>query len=91
MTNGIDEQEGVTEPETPVVKESNEDRKRKRLRREATRAHEWRVQVWAQMELKIQGANAEAAVLGADPYEPFDPDFSTPEMLKHYAEMQLTK
>lgn len=81
----------VTEPETPVVKETNEDRRRKRLRKEAVRAHEWRVQVWAQMELKIRGANAQAEVLGAEPYVPFEPDFENEETLKHYAEMQLTK
>lgn len=86
-----DEAEVPVEEEAPKIKETNEDRKRKRLRREATRAHEWRVQVWAQMELKIRGANAEAAVLGAEPYEPFEPQFDSDEMLTHYANMQLTK
>lgn len=74
-----------------TLKESNEDRKRDKLRREAVRAHEWRVQVWAQMELKIRTANAQAQVLGAEPYEPFEPQFDDDGMLNHYSTMQLSK
>lgn len=74
-----------------TLKESNEDRKRDKLRREAQRAHEWRVQVWAQMELKIRTANAQAEVLDSAPYVPFEPDFGDDTMLHHYSTMTLTK
>lgn len=73
------------------LKESNEDRKRDKLRRQVTRAHEWRVQVWAQMELKIRTANASLEVLGAEPVEPFEPDFGDDDTLHHYANMTLSK
>lgn len=73
------------------VKESNEDRKRDKLQRKAHRAHEWRVQVWAQSELAMQAANAELEILGSEPYMPYTPDFSSPDMLTHYASMTLPK
>lgn len=72
-------------------KVSNDDRKRDKLIREATRAHEWRVQVWAQMENKIRAANASITALGGEPYEPWDADFTDPESLTHYSTMTLTK
>lgn len=82
----------MTNPhEAPPVKESNEDRKRKALIARATKAHEWRVQVWAQMERKLQGINADLAILGADPFEPYEADFEDPKMLAHYATMTLPK
>jgi hypothetical protein len=76
---------------TPPTKESNEDRKRKALLAKATKSHEWRVQVWAQMERRIQSINAELAVIGADPYEPYEADFDDVEKLAHYATMTLPK
>lgn len=72
-------------------KVTNVSRKRDKLTREAQRAHEWRVQVWAQMELKLRGANASLEAMGGEPYVPFDPDFSTMEQLNHYASMTLIK
>lgn len=72
-------------------KESNEDRKRKALVARAIKSHEWRVQVWAQMERRIQGINSELAVIGADAYEPYEPQFDNPELLAHYATMTLPK
>lgn len=87
----VEPTEAVEENPKKTLKESNEDRKRDKLRREATRAHEWRVQVWAQMELKIRTANAQAEVLGAEPYVPFEPQFDDDAMLNHYSTMQLSK
>lgn len=73
------------------IKESNEERRQDKLRREVTRAHEWRVQVWAQMELKIRRANASLEVSGAEAVVPFEPIFGDDEMLAHYASMTLSK
>lgn len=73
------------------VPETNNGRKVDKLTRQAQRAHEWRVQVHAQSELKIRAANASLAALGADPYEPFDPQYDSDEMLHHYSNMSLTK
>lgn len=74
-----------------VLKESNEDRRKDKLRRQVTRAHEWRVQVWAQSELKIRAANAALVAMGGEAVEPFDPQFADDEMLQHYASMSLSK
>lgn len=73
------------------IKETNEDRKRDKLQREVNRAHDWRVQVWAQMELKIRSANASLEVLGSEPVEVFAPQFDDDSMLQHYASMTLSK
>lgn len=73
------------------LKESNDQRKIRALTARATKAHEWRVQVWAQMERKIRGLNAELAILGADAYEPYEPQFDDDAMLDHYATMVLPK
>lgn len=73
------------------LKESNEDRKRDALRRKAQRAHEWRVQVWAQSELRIREASASLEVLGSEPLDLFKPEFDNDDMLHHYASMPLSK
>lgn len=74
-----------------TLKESNEDRKRDKHRRRIIRAHEWRVQVWAQMELKIKADQAALEVLGGEPVDIWEPDFSSPEQVAHYASMTLSK
>jgi hypothetical protein len=74
-----------------TLKESNEDRKRDKLTRAATRAHEYRVQIWAQMELKIRGALAELEVLGGEAPQFMEADFTDEANLHHYASMSLTK
>ena len=71
------------------IKQSNEDRKKDALMKKARKAHDWRVQVWAQSERRIAGFNAELQVLGAEPFEPYEPDFTDPAMLEHYATMPL--
>lgn len=79
-------------PAQPVqLKESNEERQRRKFRRKAIRAHDWRVRVWAQCELTIRQANASAQVLGGDPFEPWTPNFTDAETLQRYATMQITK
>jgi hypothetical protein len=74
-----------------TLKESNDDRKRDKLRRQATRAHEWRVQVWAQSEFKIRAANAALEALGSKPVDIFPPKFDDNEMLHYYSTMPLSK
>lgn len=73
------------------LKQSNDDRRADKLQKEIQRAHDWRVQVWAQSELRIQRKNAELEAIGRVAIEPFTPDFGSQEMLQHYAEMTLTK
>ena len=71
------------------IKQSNDDRKIESLLKKAQKAHDWRVQVWAQSERRIRGFNAQLAVLGADEYDPYEPDFNDDAMLEHYASMPL--
>lgn len=87
----VDQTEAATAEVQQVAKESNNDRKRRKLEKQAVRAHEWRVQVWAQCEIKIRAANAELAVLGGEPIQTWEPDFTSEENLHHYASMTLTK
>jgi hypothetical protein len=61
-----------------------------KLKKKIQRQHDWRVQVWAQCELRIREAQAELEALGLDPIQTFDPQFDDEEMLRHYAEMSLT-
>lgn len=77
--------------ESKTLKESNEDRKKAKLRRSIARAHDWRVRVWAESELKIRAANASLVVLGAEEIVPFEADFSNDENLHHYSQMQISK
>lgn len=72
------------------LKQSNEDRKRDALLKKANKAHNWRVQVWAQMERRIRSINAELAVLGTEEFKPFEPQFDDDGMLEHYANMPLS-
>lgn len=73
------------------IKQSNDDRKKDKLRRQITRAHEWRVQVWAQSEIKIRAAQAALTALGGEEVDMFMPEFDNDEMLHHYSNMQLSK
>lgn len=72
-----------------AVKKSNDDRKIESLMHKAQKAHDWRVQVWAQCERRIRGFNAQLAVLGAPEFEPYEPQFDDDSMLEHYATMPL--
>jgi hypothetical protein len=74
-----------------TLKQSNEDRRRDALVRKITRAHEWRVQVWAQSELRIREAIASLEVLGGEAPALMEADFADDDALKHLAEMQLSK
>lgn len=69
----------------------NDMKRREKLERQITRAHEWRVQVWAQSELKIRAAAASLEVLGAPVPDMFEPEFDNDEMLHHYSTMPLSK
>lgn len=92
MTNSTSEVPDTSvEDLQKTLKESNEDRKKDKLRRQVQRAHDWRVQVWAQCELKIRAANASLAALGTEEVEPFEPEFDNDEMLHHYSSMPLSK
>lgn len=80
-----------TAPATDApVKQTNEERRRDKLQKQAARAHEWRVQVWAQQTLRLDRINAELAAMEFPPVVPWEPDFADREMLKHYAEMSIT-
>lgn len=68
----------------------NDDMKREALLKRARKAHDWRVQVWAQSERRIKAINLELQMLGANTFEPFEPDFSSEEMLEHYATMKIS-
>lgn len=69
----------------------NQKKKQEKLLKQAVRAHEYRVQIWAQSEQRIATLNAQLVVLGVDPYVPFTPDFEDPKKLNEYIAMELTK
>lgn len=79
----------MSDTTTAPSKQSNEDRKIEALRKKIEKAHDWRVQVWAQSERRIKAMTAELAVLGAAPIDLFDPDFTDESMVEHYATMKL--
>lgn len=65
--------------------ETNEMRRARKLLDRINRAHDWRVKVWAQCELRIQAMSTELTVLGNEPPMLFKPDFSDHDMLLEYA------
>jgi hypothetical protein len=67
-----------------TLKVSNEERKAQKLAGRIRRAHNWRVQVWAQSELRIRRLTAELAELGNNPPELFEPEFSSDKKLEGY-------
>lgn len=71
------------------IKQQNEDRKAEALMKKAQRAHDWRVQVWAQSERRIRGFNAQLTVLGREEFIPYEPQFDDDTALEHYASMTL--
>lgn len=75
--------------EAPTGKQSNEERKIEALMRKAKKAHDWRVQVWAQMEIRLRTINAQLEALGEPKFEPYDPDFDDMDALRHYSDMTL--
>lgn len=81
----------TAEDKAKTLKESNEDRRRDKLQRQVRRAHEWRVQVWAQSELRIREAQSGLEVLGTAPVDLFVPNFGDDEMLHQYANMTVSR
>lgn len=65
--------------------ETNAGRKAKRLRAYINRQHDWRVEVWAQAQLRIDGAQQELIEMGEPPADLHKPDFDDPAMVRHYA------
>ena len=72
-----------------TLKQSNDQRKIEALTKKIKKAHNWRVQVWAQNMRRIEAMTAELAVLGAAPVDLFEPDFTDPANVEHYATMSL--
>lgn len=99
MTDQQTEPTETTEP-TPTereqeaqdrLKQSNDDRTEDKLRRRIRRAQEWRVQVWAQSELRIRESQSSLAIMGREEESLFEPQFDDDEMLRHYSQMPLSK
>lgn len=64
---------------------TNLERRVEKLKRRIEKDHDYRVKIWAQAEIRIQGRSAELEALGQKPPELFRPDFSDHEMLLEYA------
>lgn len=88
MTDTTAEKDTRTREEK--VAAHNDGLKAARLQRVINRQHEWRVQVWAQSQQRIEKAQAEYVELTGEPLALFEPDFSNAEMVEHYATMTLT-
>lgn len=78
-------------PEKKKNPRHNEDMRVAKIMAKAQRAHDWRVQVWAQSEQRIQAMNAELQAMGREPFQPYEPDFTDKDRVAHYAEMSLPK
>lgn len=84
----VDPLKGTDESGTIIY---NLRKKQEKLLRQAQRAHEWRVQVWAQQEQRLRTINAQLQTVGLEPFVPFKPDFDDADQLAHYASMKITK
>jgi hypothetical protein len=73
--------------ENTLSKETNEERRARRLRREITKNHNWRVSTWAKAERYIEERQQELESLGFDRESLFEPDFKNAAMLEQYADL----
>ena len=73
----------------PTHKMSNNDRRANRLRAEIRKGHNWRVQVWAQQETRINAKQAELEAMGYEGENLYEPDFTVEANLEHYSKMNL--
>lgn len=87
----VEGRKGMSEAAKEAAANYNVEMRKDKLRRKVVRAHEWRVQVWAQMELKIRSDNAALEAMEAEPIDLFEPQFGDDEALQHYASMTLSK
>lgn len=71
--------------ETERVRQTNEGRRADKLARRIERDHDYRVKVWAQSEIRIQGRAAELASMGRPVPQLFRPDFTDRALLTEYA------
>lgn len=83
---------GATEPAALPAKvgrtasvATNLGRRIEALQRKVIKDHDYRVKIWAQAEIRIQGRVAELAELGGDIPELFKPDFEDRVLLFQYA------
>lgn len=70
-------------------KMTNNERRASKLRAEIRKGHNWRVQVWAQQQVRIAAKNAELVEMGFDEEIVFEPNFEDPSMVEHYTTMSL--
>lgn len=75
----------MSETQTGMSKQTNEERRAERLRREIQKQHGWRVKTWAVAMKYIDERQKELAALGFDEEELFQPDFNNPAMVEEYA------
>lgn len=75
----------MSETQTGLSKETNEQRRATRLRREIAKQHAWRVKTWAKAEEYIKERQEELETLGFEQEDLFEPDFKNPAMLAEYA------
>lgn len=75
----------MSETQTGLSKETNEERRRTRLQREIGKQHAWRVKTWAQAERYIAERQDELEALGFPREDLFKPDFDNPAMIEEYA------
>lgn len=75
----------MSETQTGLSKETNEQRRRTRLQREIAKQHGWRVTTWAKAELYIAERQKELEALGFPREDLFKPDFDNPAMVEEYA------
>lgn len=75
----------MSEVASGLTKETNEERRATKLRREIQRQHNWRVTTWAKAEQYIEERQQVLVNLGFDREELFQPDFNNPAMIAEYA------
>lgn len=76
----------MTTPEgTRVLNSANAERRAVKLRQQIQRKHDWRIEVWATGEQKIEEMQMELASLGFARENLIQPDFTDPAMVEFYA------
>lgn len=70
-----------------LSKETNEERRRNRLRREIAKQHNWRVTTWAKAITYIEERQLELEALGFPREELFEPDFGNPALVAQYSDL----
>lgn len=76
----------MAQADNQLTKQTNEERRAERLRREIAKQHNWRVMTWAKAEKYIEERQQELTLLEFERESLFEPDFTDPALVDQYAD-----